>query len=238
MGRFKVLLWDIDATLLDFKTAERAGIRMGFRQLGLGECTEEMIGRYSIINDGYWKALERGKISKPEVLTGRFRDFFREFGLPAEMAELFNEHYQQNLGETICFNDHGYELVKELKGSVLQYAVTNGTRIAQEKKLRRSGLNGLLDGVFISEVIGTEKPMKGFFDAVFEKLSAYRKEEFLIVGDSLTSDMLGGYRAGICTCWYNPAGLANTQNIPVDHEIVHLEEVKDILKEGEQRWGH
>ena len=41
----KVILWDMDATLLDFIAAEKAAIRVCFEKHGLGECTDEMIGR-------------------------------------------------------------------------------------------------------------------------------------------------------------------------------------------------
>ena len=44
----KVLLWDVDGTLLNFLEAEKIGIRNGFARLGLGECTDEMLADYII----------------------------------------------------------------------------------------------------------------------------------------------------------------------------------------------
>ncbi|MBQ9642619.1 MAG: YjjG family noncanonical pyrimidine nucleotidase [Lachnospiraceae bacterium] len=227
----KVILWDIDATLLNFEAAEREGIRMGFDAFGLGPCTDEMIARYSVINRKYWEALERGEMTKPEILVGRFREFFAKEGLPVMVAPAFNDLYQVNLGETICFYDNAYDLVKSLKGRVLQYAASNGTRIAQEKKLDKSGLGALLDGAFISEIIGAEKPTAGFFDAVFAALPEYEKDEFLMVGDSLTSDIRGGIRAGIRTCWYNPQSKPNTTGEQADYEIRNLWEVPELLEQ-------
>lgn len=60
-----------------------------------------------------------------------------------------------------------------LRGRVKQYAVTNGTRTAQERKLARSGLGDLFDGVFISEVVGAEKPSLDFFRPVLEAIGPY-----------------------------------------------------------------
>ena len=51
----KVILWDIDGTLLDFEKAEKQAIRACFEKFQLGECTDEMIARYSVINKGYWE---------------------------------------------------------------------------------------------------------------------------------------------------------------------------------------
>ena len=52
------ILWDVDATLLDFLAAEKAAIKKLFQEFDLGECTDEMIGRYSKINRSYWERLE------------------------------------------------------------------------------------------------------------------------------------------------------------------------------------
>ena len=90
----------------------------------------------------------------------------------------------------------------------------------------------LLDAVFISDVLGVEKPNIGFFDIVFSNLSEYKKEEMLIVGDSLTSDIRGGNNAGIATCWYNPKKLENTIGVHVDYEISNLWEIEQILEQS------
>jgi len=230
----KVILWDIDGTLLDFKKAERQAIRTCFEIFKLGECTDEMIARYSVINKGYWERLERKEITKPEVLVGRFQEFFVTEGIVTDCAEAFNEEYQWRLGDTICFCDDGYELVKGMKGRVKQYAVTNGTKVAQVKKLNKSGLVDLLDDVFISEDIGVEKPDIKFFEHVWDVIGQYEADEVLIVGDSLTSDMQGGNNAGIRCCWYNPKGLDNANDnancVKVDYEIRNLQEVLEIIK--------
>lgn len=225
----KVILWDIDGTLLNFLAAEHVAIRKCFEIFDLGECTDEMIRRYSVINRKYWERLERGEITKPEVLVGRFLEFFRSEGIPTECAERFNEEYQVRLGDTICFCDDGYELVKKLKGKVKQYAVTNGTKVAQDRKLERSGLGQLLDGIFISEEIGVEKPGMGFFEYVWEKIGIYDKSEIMIVGDSLTSDIRGGNNAGIVCCWYNPGKAINEKGVRVDYEIENLQQILNIL---------
>ena len=75
----RAILWDVDGTLLDFAAAEKAAIQRLFEEFGLGECTDEMVARYAAINDGYWKRLERGEITKKEVLIGRFREFFENY---------------------------------------------------------------------------------------------------------------------------------------------------------------
>ena len=226
----KVILWDIDGTLLDFEAAEKAAINQCFASHDMGECTEEMLKRYSAINRKYWEALEKGELTKPEVLVGRFREFFEKEGLPVEKAESFNAEYQIRLGDTVVFCDNAFELVQKYKGKLMQCAVTNGTKVAQDKKLKNSKLDAVFDDIFISDVLGVEKPNVGFFDIVFERIGDYTKDEILIVGDSLTSDIKGGNNAGILTCWYNPKKLENNKDVNVNFEISNLWEIEQILQ--------
>ena len=99
------ILWDVDGTLLDFCAAEKAAIQKLFEEFGLGECSEEMLGRYSRINRTYWERLERGEITKPEVLVGRFKEFFETEGMSGAIAPQFNKKYQLCLGDTIVYRD-------------------------------------------------------------------------------------------------------------------------------------
>lgn len=257
----KVILWDIDATLLNFKMAEKYSLWHCFKLFGLGECTDEMLERYSGINHGYWKRLERGEVTREQVMHGRFRDFFHAEGivcgvekesesLPGEndksvcicgitdkvtekrlngSVEEFNHQYQLGLGDQVFFNDNGYDLVKRLRGNYKQYVVTNGSLVAQERKLKKSGLGDLMDGAFISEQIGAEKPSMEFFNKVWETIGPYKKDEVVIIGDSLTSDMQGGNNAGIKCIWYNPDGNENRSGCRIDYEIQSLEQVEEIL---------
>ncbi len=225
----KTILWDVDGTLLNFHAAEREAIRKCFETFALGPCSDEMLERYSALNDSYWKKLERGEITKAELLVRRFEEFFQSEGVVCGDVAGFNADYQVRLGDTICFNDESYELVKSLRGRVRQYAVTNGTKVAQDRKLSRSGLDQLFDGIFISDVVGWEKPSVEFFEYVLECIEPCEKREMLIVGDSLTSDIKGGNNAGIPTVWYNPAGLPNDKGVTVDYEIRDLREILEIL---------
>lgn len=226
----KVILWDIDGTLLNFEMSEKYAIRKCFSIFELGECADEMLAQYSQINRKYWEGLERGELTKQEVLVGRFKEFFDKQGLPIEKAEAFNSEYQIRLGDKVFYIDEGRQIVEQLKKKgIKQYAVTNGTLTAQERKLKLSGLDKLLDGVFISDVIGVEKPNIGFFDAVWKEIGSYKKDEVVIVGDSLTSDMQGGNNAGVLCCWYNPQKYTNDKGLRIDYEIQDLREVPRLL---------
>lgn len=227
---YKFLLWDIDGTVLNFLAAEAYAIRALFKKYKIGECSDEMLKLYSGINVKYWQMLERNELTKGEILVGRFREFFGEIGVDTSIAESFNADYQITLGDHIEFVDKAKDILLSQKGKYVLAAVTNGTKTAQEKKLRLSGLNEVFDAVFISENVGAEKPNKAYFDYVFESLGITNKNEVLLIGDSLTSDMKGGLIAGIDTCWFNPEHKPNKTDIPVTYEIDDLGKIAEIVK--------
>ncbi len=229
---YKYLLWDIDGTVLDFLASEAYAIRTLFKKYGFGECSDEQLALYSKISAEYWKKLERNELAKAEILIERFKAFFTIIGVDVATAEAFNKEYQVTLGDYIAFVGNAKEILLSQKGKYVLGAVTNGTKVAQEKKLKLSGLDRIFDAIFISENVGVEKPNKAYFDYVFSALGVLDKREVLLIGDSLTSDMKGGHFAGIDTCWFNPEHEENTLGIPVTYEIDCLDKIAEIL--GEQ----
>ena len=226
---YKYILWDIDGTVLDFHKAEKLAINALFEKYKIGTCTDEMLSLYKEINIKYWQRLERKELTKNEILVGRFRDFFEKIGVDSKIASSFNDDYQLALGDYIVYVDNAKEILLSQKGKYVLAAVTNGAKIAQEKKLRLSGLDRIFDEIFISEYIGIEKPNQGFFDFVFDKLQITDKKEAIIIGDSLTSDMKGGFLYGIDTCWFNPTHQKNNLPIDITYEIDGLSQLKNII---------
>lgn len=225
----KTILWDIDATVLDFIASEKQSILSCFEKFHLGECTDEMLADYSAINIKHWQMLERGEEGKQAVLINRFVEFFDKYGINKISPEQMCSEYENGLPNTIVFLENSFDIIKSLKGKYRQYAVTNGALSVQTAKLQKSGLSEVLDGAFISDEIGFEKPNARFFDWVLSAIEPCDKNEIIIIGDSLTSDMMGGNNAGIKCCWYNPSGKENNIGVRIDYEINSLLEVFDIL---------
>lgn len=225
---YNTILWDVDQTLLDFEKSQDYALRFSFGQLQL-EINEEIVRLYASINDAYWKRLELGEVTKKELLTGRFDTLFERLRITDVSSADIAPIYQKALGSVYYFIDDSLELCKKLKGKVRQYAVTNGVASTQRNKLQLSGLLHIMDGIFISEEIGYEKPDIRFFEACFKQIPDFEAEKTLIVGDSLTSDIKGGNLANIACCWYNKAHKVNESGLRIDHEISNLWEVEEIL---------
>lgn len=186
MGRFEIILWDVDQTLLDFNKSQEYALRYSFGQFGL-KADPAVISLYSDINSSYWKRYELGEITKEKLLTGRFASLFERLGMEDMNAEEFQPVYQKALGSVFYFRDDSRELCRKLKGRVRQYALTNGVTSTQQNKLRLSGLDRILDGIFISEEIGYPKPERRYFEKCFRQIPDFSREKALMVGDSLSA---------------------------------------------------
>lgn len=227
--RYDVILWDVDDTLLDFPYSQKISLIKAAEKIGV-TVTEEMNARYAAINDGWWKRLEKGEVTKPQLLTGRFLDWFADCGIVCENVDAFRDDYERGLGQIYRYRDDSLQICKALQGKCRQFAVTNGVTASQLSKLKLAGFFDIMENIFISEQLGAPKPQRLFFDRVLETMPEVARNRILIVGDSLSSDMRGGNNAGIATCWYNPTDQMNTTEVETDFIIRNLKEVIAIVE--------
>ncbi len=222
------LFLDLDDTILDFHEAERIALSKTLAGFGL-EPTEEVLARYHVINRLHWERLERGELTRDQVLEGRFRVLFTELGHPVD-AVAVTRCYERNLGIGHYFLPGAQEAVQRLHEKYRLFLASNGTASVQHARLTSAGLYPYFEKVFISQDIGYNKPAKEYFDACFSQIPGFDPAKAIMVGDSLTSDILGGIRAGIKTCWVNPNHLPPRQDIPADLEIENLSQLESLLE--------
>jgi len=229
MGKYTTLFWDMDMTLLDFKRCEYTAIKRSFERFGR-TVGDDVVSLYSKINDSYWKRLELGQVTKKELLVGRFQTLLDTLLMHDLDAAKLQPVYQEELSRVAWLLDGAWVTVASCKGmGYRQYVVTNGVASTQRSHLRLTKLDKLVDGEFISEEMGAEKPSAEFFDRVFASLNGVERADVLLIGDSLTSDMRGGKNAGIDTCWFNPGKKERDPQIPVTYEIHSLTNLLAIV---------
>ena len=221
------ILFDLDDTILDFHRCEAVALSETLSSMGI-EPTPAVLRRYSVINDAHWKALERGELRREQVLTGRFHVLFRELGVEADIFEA-QARYEDLLSRQHFFLPGARELLDTLQGRYELDLISNGTAVVQDRRLAESGLIPCFKHIFISQRLGCDKPSPAFFDACFAAMPGKQRQECVVVGDSLTSDILGGINAGIRTIWYNPRHLAPSGGIVPDYECHALPELPTLL---------
>lgn len=222
------LFLDLDDTILDFHKAERLAIAKTFREFGL-EPTDAVLNRYHEINKLHWQRLERGEITRDQVLVGRFQMLFDELGKHADPAQIA-QSYEHNLSIGHYYLPGAREAVDALQGHYRLFLASNGTASVQHSRLTSAGLYPCFEQVFVSQDLGFNKPAKEFFDACAARIPGYDAGKAMMVGDSLTSDILGGIRAGMRTCWVNPTHNQAPENIRPDYEIESLSQLPALLR--------
>lgn len=223
----KHVFLDLDDTVFDFHAQEKVAISETFMAVG-APVSDEILKRYSEINRSRWQLLEVGKLTRDEVLTSRFDILFRELGVDID-SQLTQSIYEYRLGCGYIFMDGAEELLENLHGRYNLYIASNGTATVQDRRIAAAGIEKYFEKIFVSQRIGFEKPSAEFFNACFSEIGDFDKSECIIVGDSLSSDILGGINAGILTCHYNPHGTLYTDIVP-DCEIKHLNELQGLLE--------
>ena len=223
------VLFDLDDTLFDFHKAEKIALTKTLVHFGI-DPTEETLALYSTINAAHWKRLELGEISREEVKVGRYRELFKTIGVECDPVKA-TAYYESMLAIGHYFMPGAPELLEELYGKYRLYIVSNGTAKVQEGRIGSSGIAKYMDGIFISQILGANKPDKQFFDICFAEIPDVSLSETVIIGDSLSSEIKGGINAGIITVWFNPKGIENDNDIKPDYTIKELSEVPGLLSQ-------
>ena len=222
------LLLDLDDTILDFHKAERIALSKTIRDFGV-EPSETVLSRYHHINKWHWEQLELGLMTRDQVLVGRFAQLFEELGMEVDAAACMKQ-YEHNLSMGHYFLPGAEEAVKRLKEKYRLFLVSNGTATVQHSRLTSAGLYPYFEEVFVSQALGANKPSRAFFDACAARIPGYDPRKALMVGDSLTSDILGGINAGMKTCWVCPRGAQGRPDIVPDYRIEALSQLPELLK--------
>ena len=225
--KYKTILFDADGTLLDFERSEREALYDAMAMHDI-EPSEEKRQTYSKINDSLWKMLERGEIEKQVLLYRRFELFLEAIGVRRDGRKMA-EDYMNALSTKGYLLEGAEELCARLCDKAKLYIVTNGVEFIQKGRWARCGIQKYFDGVFISGVIGAEKPRAEYFEYVSAHIDGMEKDSTLIVGDSLTSDIRGGINYGIDTCWYNPAGKSAPSDMSITCIAGNFAEVAEFI---------
>ncbi len=228
--RYNTVLFDADGTLLDFAKCEYEAVRDTMKAFGITP-DDEKVATYSKINDGLWKMLERKEIEKSVLLYRRFELFCEHYGYDVDARAMASD-YMHNLSLQPYMLDGAKELLAKLKGTVKMYIVTNGVEFIQKSRYSLSGLSLFFDGIFISDELGVEKPDPKYFERIENILGTLSKEDTIVIGDSLTSDIKGANNYGLDSCWYNPKA-KSLSSVAEPTYIAHsFDEVYSVIENG------
>jgi 2-haloacid dehalogenase len=233
---YKILLFDLDDTLLDFGANEIDSLYKLFQNQGY-TLNDETFRVYNSVNKQLWADYENGKIVLDDVLNSRFSETLLRMGDIVDGMQ-WEKAYRELLGNGGQLMEGALEVCQSLSKSHRLFIITNGITQTQIKRLRKSGLYEFFEDIFDSQSIGYQKPSKEFFNYVMSHIKDFEIKKALIIGDSLQADIKGGQLSGIHTCWINRQLEQNDGDIQSTYTIRNLVEIYDICLPPPDRLNH
>ncbi len=226
MKKYTTLYFDLDNTILDFTAAEYNAIRKLLALYNL-PVTDEVVSTYSKINQMWWERFEKGEIEKSEIFAGRFRDLLNYFNFSGDPDKM-GEDYFELLSMGYDAIDNAEAALKYLKEKGYTICITtNGVSRTQYRRIDGCGLKQYFDYIFVSEDACHQKPEPEYFEYVMSNTPEKDKSKILVIGDSMSSDILGGINFGVDTCWFNPKQKDATYE--TTYQITDILHICDIL---------
>jgi YjjG family noncanonical pyrimidine nucleotidase len=225
MGAYRAVLFDIDDTLIDFKSSEKRSLQ-NCHEVFFKECADfgAFKKNYFEINQPLWRLAEQGKICPSQIGMERFKQLAERYAIAFDPETV--KHYENGLLENSEWIEGATDLLENLKENNIKIGfVTNGFAALQRSKYRKLNLARYSDVLVISEEIGVSKPHPTIFLHTLDQLQV-EASHTLMVGDSLASDGEGARGVNMPFCWYNPNQLHCTHEWQPDQTISHLLHLK------------
>ena len=224
---FDLILFDADGTLFDFQRSERLAFDHCLNTF-VGERSHDAAYRaYVEISAGWWQRLEQGSVQKEALRIGRWQELGERLGF-AWSATVVSDAYLELLSGHGHVVEGAIEVCRTLRATHPIGIVTNGFELVQTRRLAASPLREWIDFLITSEAAGAAKPARAVFDRALA-LRPVPPERVLMVGDGLSSDIAGGLAMGFATCWYNPEGKPQPEQIIPHYTITDLHELLSLV---------
>ena len=224
--RYSHLVFDFDHMLFDTDASEALAFSNTLRSHGV-EAPEGLLDTYQRINQALWLQVETGAITPGALKIERFRALARRSGLNYD-AHKVAEDYASGLAQFGELYEGASETLEHLALSHRLSMITNGLGPVQRGRLERIGLADAFEPLVISDEVGVAKPRVEIFDLVFGAYPEQPRDTFVMIGDSLSSDVRGGINAGIDTCWFDRHGVGPGSVRPT-HVINEINELPDVV---------
>ena len=234
MNSYIHILLDLDDTVFDFPLSEKTAFNKTMEKLGI-EDADSLRAIYTVENTKCWKQIEQKTMQREEMFWRRWANTFAAAGITSDTPYLeINSMYMEELSKLGIYLPGAEEFMKELRSipGITISLITNGTSQSANGRIRASGIGQYADFIFVSHDIGYDKPDVRFFECVLNTVKDTDKAHYLVVGDSLTSDMKGANNAGLPCCLFAKDGRfpEGAEDLRIDHKTASYREILNIIK--------
>lgn len=223
----KIILFDIDNTILDFDKCAFSSMKAAFSQFKL-KFTDDMYDVFKEINSGLWKQIQEGTLSKDGLYKIRWNMIFKRLGVVAD-GRKFEKLFLTFLSQSSVSVVGARDLLDYLLPKYTLCVASNAPFKEQVRRLTNADMIKYFKYLFMSEKIGHQKPTQEFFETCLSQIGPVEKEDVLMIGDSLSADINGANQYGIKTCWYNPNNYKLPRGTTATFVVNKLSDLKTIL---------
>ena len=239
--RYKGIFIDIDDTLLDYIPCCREAFDAALANLSVkrsdsvtvcpcnGLSVEDgLFDLFFSISGRLFSEAKHGLHTVAEVMELYPIEFCERAGYPPEAIDPFKHAFRAAWGHTHTLVPQAKETVQALRDKGYRlFAASNSFGHLQRSRLQHAGLLPFFEDTFISIDIGYDKPDRRFYEEALRRCNL-QPSEVLMVGDSMTTDILGAQAAGIDAVFFDRSREqgTKTKDCPT---ITELPQLLDLL---------
>lgn len=233
---YEYLIFDVDGTLLDFNLAYSRAQRTVASKINVS-FSEEYVRKDEALSWKLWEEFGLDNVEDKTVqkqyhslyksyLQKHFECLAEEFGSKAAIDDVMNTYFEAISSSRETMEGCTLGIFEELSHTHKMIIATNG--IGQIQRARLKAFLPTIDAVYISEEIGAIKPSHTFFNRILSDLECI-PSKCLMIGDSISSDIIGAKKVGISTCWYNFKKKPIPEDFPADYSISSIKELAPLV---------
>lgn len=229
MVKYKAIYFDLDHTLWDYDANSQEVLTHIYHEYVENGDSDlnKFLKDFTRVNDSLWNNYNKGKIDKEVIRKERFVKILEHSNISdKKLAAHISEFYLFECPRRTHLIDGTIEVLEYVVQKYDAHILTNGFTDVQEIKMSNAGLTKYFEKIITSETIGHKKPSKAFFEYALAATNN-TKEECVMVGDNLKTDILGAHKSNIDSIYFNPSGYAKPHK--AKYEIKDLTELMNIL---------
>ena len=224
---YKAIFIDIDDTLLDYIPCCREAFDAAMDSLSgiAGLSVERSVSNNGLsVEDGLFQTFfqisgrlfseaKHGLHTIAEVMELYPKEFIATIGYPESAVDPFKHAFRAAWGKTHTLMPEARETLEALRAKGYRlFAASNSFAHLQRSRLEQAGILSFFEDTYISMDIGYDKPDIRFYQEALRRCGL-RPHEVLMIGDSMTTDILGAQNAGLGVIFFN------RRNEPIDPSL-------------------
>ena len=192
----KYILFDLDGTLMDFNKGEANAFIDTMMHFKAYTPSREEISHFSYLNERLFHQFAKGEMTRIEFQEKRFKEIMEYLDMDGDIS-LFNKYYVESLKYQADLFDGVVDVLEELSKKYRLFIASNGMNQVQIKRLKKAGIYDYFERIYISEIIGYNKPDKEFFEYIIKDIKDDNRWEYIMIGDRYDTDIMGAKKVGI-----------------------------------------